>query len=375
VHPPVTSYAARNLGDGIMTTDQRFVTPDVDGLDEGAARRVFMTVSCRDSDGIPKVEGAGQVQMRDGHAVQIMHNGLLIEEGCYYGPWMTEIIRGLAGHHEPQEELVFDAIVSRLAKSNVHHPTILEFGSFWSYYSLWFCRALNGAHAVAVEPDPAYLDVGRRNAQLNGLSESVHFLHGVVGPQPGEPMDFRTESSQEDISVVQHDLASLMDLEGLSQVDLAMIDIQGAETILLDRARPTLMAGKVRFLIVSTHHQSISGDPLTHQRALELLRDCGAHVIAEHTVRESYSGDGLIAATFDASQRDFTVPISHARAKESLFGEPEYELDALNHEIAHRDRLLAASRAQVDRVHQSKLWRWTSGPRAAYARLRKSGRR
>jgi len=358
-----------------MAADQRLATPHLDGLDEGAARRVLMTVSCRDSDGIPKVEDAGQVQVRDGQAVQVMHNGLLIEEGCYYGPWMTEIIRGLAGHHEPQEELVFDAIVSRLATLNVDHPTIIEFGSFWSYYSLWFCRALPGGRAVAMEPDPAYLDVGRRNAELNGLAGTVEFLHGVVGPQPGEPMAFRTESSKEDVSVIQHDLASVMDLYGLSRVDLAMVDIQGAETILLDRARPLLIAGMVRFLFVSTHHQSISGDPLTHQRALTLLRECGAHVIAEHTVRESYSGDGLIAVTFDPSQRDLMVPISHARARESLFGEPEYELNALDRAIADRDRLLAASRAEVARIHHSKLWRWSSGPRALYARLRRPGRR
>ena len=375
-------------GEEKLIVDQRLVSPDVEGLDDGEARRVRMTVSCRDSDGIRKVEDAGQVQVRDGQAVQVMHNGLLIEEGCYFGPWMTEIIRGLAGHHEPQEELIFDAIIARLAQLNIDKPAIIEFGSFWSYYSLWFCRALNGARAVAMEPDPAYLDVGERNARLNGLAESVHFLHGVVGPQPGQPMNFRTESTNDEISVIQHDLASLMELEGLCEVDLAMVDIQGAETVLLDRARPLLAAGKVRFLIVSTHHQSISGDPLTHQRALDLLRDCGAHIIAEHTVRESYSGDGLIGATFDAGQHDFTVPISHARAKESLFGEPEYELAALNHEIAHRDRLvgecdqevnvlrseLAASRVEVATIHQTRLWKWSSVPRAQYARLRRSGR-
>jgi hypothetical protein len=185
-------------------------------------------------------------------------------------------------------------------------------------------------------------------------------------------MTFRTESTNEDISVIQHDLASLMDLYRLSEVDMAMVDIQGAETVLLERARPMLLAGNVRYLIVSTHHQSISGDPLTHQRALDLLRECGAHIIAEHTVRESYSGDGLIAATFDASQRDFTVAVSHARARESLFGEPEYELDALNQAIARRDRRLAASQAEVARIHQTKLWRWSSWPRALYSRVRRS---
>ena len=354
-----------------MTVDQRFAPPDVEGLADGAARRVLMTVSCRDTDRLPKVEGAGEVQVRDGQAVQVMHNGLLIEEGCYYGEWTTAIIRSLAGHHEPQEEVVFDAVVSRLAGLDIARPTIIEFGSFWAYYSLWFCHALNGARAIAMEPDPTWLDVGRRNARLNGLEDRFQFLQGVVGAQPGETMPFQTESSHEEISVVQHDLASLMSSSGLTKVDLVMVDIQGAETVLLERARPILTAGNVRFLIVSTHHQSISGDPLTHQRALDLLRDCGAHIIAEHTVRESYSGDGLIAATFDPSQRDLTVSISHARARESLYGEPEYELAALDRKATRLAASLARAEARLAGVYQTKVWRWTRLPRAVYAGVRR----
>jgi FkbM family methyltransferase len=301
---------------------------------------------------------------------------------------MTEIIRGLGGHHEPQEELIFAAILARLTALEPTDPTIVEFGSFWSYYSMWFCRELAGGRALAMEPDPRYLEIGRRNAELNGLSDRIQFVHGAVGAHPGETLQFPAESTGALVPVVQHDLASLLEFGGLTSVDLAMIDIQGAETVLLDRARPMLTAGKVRFLIVSTHHQAISGDPLTHQLALDLLRDCGAHIIAEHTVRESYSGDGLIAATFDPSQRDFTVPISHARAKESLFGEPEYELHHLNNEIAHRDRLLRESQQSADElrtqlvaaegqlaaVYSTRVWRWSRAPRELYSRLRKAKR-
>ena len=387
------------MAEGNATVDEGFVQPDVAGLDEGTARRVLMTVSCRDSDSIHKVENAGQVQVRDRRTVQVMHNGLLIDEGCYYGPWMTQVIRGLAGHHEPQEELIFDAILARLAQLEITNPTIVEFGSFWSYYSMWFCLALAGGRALAMEPDPQYLQIGRRNVELNGLTDRIDFVHGAVGAQPGELLQFRTESTDEVIPVVQHDLSSLMATAGLTTVDLAMIDIQGAETVLLERARDVLTNRRVRFLIVSTHHQAISGDPLTHQRALDLLRECGAHIIAEHTVRESYSGDGLIAATFDPRCTDLTVSISHARAKESLCGEPEYELETLNNEIRHRDRLLgesqqlaadlqnqltastealtamadrlAATADELGKVYRTKLWRWAGVPRAQYARLRR----
>jgi hypothetical protein len=83
----------------------------------------------------------------------------------------------------------------------------------------------------------------------------------------------------------------------------------------------------VRFVIASTHHHVISGDPLTHYRCLDLLRELGAHIVAEHTVAESYSGDGLIVASFDDRDRDLRVVTSRCRVDESLFGDPLRELE------------------------------------------------
>jgi len=369
---------------------------DLARIDPDVVPRVRMTVSCGDTDSIAKVDGAGEVFQRDGRTLQRMHNGVLIEEGCYFGPWMTVIIKHLRGHHEPQEEIVFDQIVRRLVNERMSGeaalpPVMIEFGSFWSYYSMWFTAAIPDGRAVAMEPDPAYLDVGKRNAALNGLSERITFLHGAVGAHPGASMEFTAESDGKSYSVATHDLASLMAANGVELVDLVLSDIQGAETILLERARGDLNAGRVRYLIVSTHHHTISGDPLTHQRVRDLLADAGAHVIAEHTVSESFSGDGLIAVSFDERDAGFTVDVSHARARDSLFGEAEPELNhwmttARAAEEAARDTAaelaatateLAAARAEVARlnaqlsaVYDTKLWRWSNVPRSVLTRLR-----
>ncbi len=335
--------------------------PDVTGLDPALARRLRTTVACTDADDIPKVGHAGESRDHDGGRVQLMHNGLLVEEGGYYGPWMTEAIRALRGHHEPQEELVFHRVLERLAADG-GEPSMIEFGSFWTYYGLWFCHALPGGTVVAVEPDPAYLEVGRRNAALNGHTGRVRFVHAAIGAEPGEPMAFEAESDGRAHTVAQHDLASLMYDAELPRADLVLVDVQGAETILIERAREVFEAGRVRFLIVSTHHHSISGDALTHQNALRRLLDAGAHVIAEHSVGESFSGDGLIAVSFDPRDADLTVPVSHARYRDSLFGETEYELARVT---AERDGL----RAELDAVFATRVWRWAKKPREVYARL------
>jgi hypothetical protein len=135
------------------------------GFEYHEQRRIGLTVACRDTDAIPKVSNAGEIVTVGGRRVQVMHNGVLVEADGYYGPWMTEIIRRLRGHHEPQEEAAMHAIVPRLPPA----PIVVELGSFWAYYALWACRERPDACVVLVEPDPHNLDVGRRNADLNRM--------------------------------------------------------------------------------------------------------------------------------------------------------------------------------------------------------------
>jgi FkbM family methyltransferase len=296
-------------------------------LGEGELARIALTVSCRDTDAIPKVPGAGSVA--DG--VQLMHNGVKVVEGGYYGEWMTEVIRILRGHHEPQEEVAFHAVLERLAATAGPAPVMLELGSFWAYYSLWFKHRLPHGRAFMVEPDPAYLEVGRRNFELNDLEGTFH--QAAVGRAKTVPAPFECESDGQVRPVPNEGLASLLDRFHLNDVDLLFSDVQGFEWPLLDGGRDVLAAGRVRFLVVSTHHHVISGDPLTHQRCLRLLEELGAHVILEHTVAESYSGDGLIVVSFDERDRDLEVVTSRCRVGASWFGDPLVDLEAAWREL------------------------------------------
>ena len=313
-------------------------------------RRFAQTVACRDTDVLPKVPNAGGLIERDDVRLQVMHNGLVVEEGCYYGPMMTAIITELRGHHEPQEEIVFDTMVRRLAEAPGIEPVIVEFGSFWAYYTMWFCQQLPNARGVCLEPDPAYLQVGRRNAELNGLAERISFLAGAVGDAPGAGVEFTAESTGETVTVPQFDLQSLCAECDVTRVALAMVDIQGFESVLLPRAAELLRSGFVRFLIVSTHHQLISGDFLTHQKARNLLVGLGAHVIAEHAIGESCSGDGLLAVSFDPVDADLHVDVSRVRSVDTIWGEPEYRLAELHGQVAERDAVIAHYQRHVDRV-------------------------
>jgi FkbM family methyltransferase len=311
-------------------------------------RRIELTASCRDADSVPKVDGAGEVVEREGERLQVMHNGVVVVEGCYYGAWMSEVIRRLRGHHEPQEETAFHAVVERLRADPPVEPTMLELGSFWAYYSLWFAASLPDARLVLVEPDPAYLEIGGRNFELNGASG--RFVHAAVGlPDGGQaPIVCESDGVTREVGLVSVD--GLLVREGLDRIDLLLCDTQGAELAMLEGARGALAAGQIRFLVVSTHHHSISGDALTHQRCLSTLLELGAHVVAEHPVSESFSGDGLVVVSMDPRDRDLRVELSRARARDSLFGELEHDLAEAQ---AARDQARAerdAARDERDRA-------------------------
>lgn len=294
--------------------------------------RVEMTVSCRDTDFIPKVPGAGSIVPHpDGSSCQLMHNGLRVLAGGYHGEWMSEIIRRLRGHHEPQEEVLFHAALPFIGSGD-SAPVMVELGSFWAYYSLWFRSVYRGARNVLVEPDSDNLRIGERNFELNGFhAESVQAFVGA----PNGSTDFACHFAQRARSIKTLSIDCLVRELSLDRIHLLHADIQGAELAMLHGAANIIEQGRLDWLFLSTHHHSISGDPLTHQRCLEWLHAHGAFIIDEHSVSESFSGDGLIVAAFGKEPQLVHPSISRNVPSRALFREVEYDLAEAWNEIEH----------------------------------------
>jgi FkbM family methyltransferase len=315
-------------------------------------RRIELTTSCRDAETIPKVAGAGEIVQRDGVRVQTMHNGVVVVEDCYYPPWTTEIIRRLRGHHEPQEEAAFHLIIERLRQDPPGEPVMIELGSYWAYYSLWMARAFPDATLLLVEPDPEYLEVGRRNLGLNGVTG--RFVAAAIGLPDGSVTEFECESDGVERRIPLLSVDGLIAREDIERVDVLLCDAQGAEVDMLAGARKALASGKIRFLVVSTHHHSICGDPEMHRRCLDAIIAAGGHIIAEHSVSESFSGDGLIAASMDDRDGDLHLEVARARAVDSLFGElaPELRRAIEERDAALAERADLAAALQQTRIDQ-----------------------
>lgn len=71
-------------------------------LNSEEKRRIRITIGCTDCDSIPKVPQAGAVFDGPAGRYQLMHNGIKVVADGSYGRWMTELIRLLRGHHEPE---------------------------------------------------------------------------------------------------------------------------------------------------------------------------------------------------------------------------------------------------------------------------------
>jgi FkbM family methyltransferase len=295
--------------------------------------RIEMTVSCKDCASIPKLENAGQIVTERGERVQIMHNGVRVLAGRYHGDWMAEIITRLRGHHEPQEEMIFHEVLKLLPSQ----ATMIELGGFWSYYSLWFLHQSGAVRrAIVVEPDPHHLAIGRVNARLN--DRQIEFLQASVGPENIPESDFQAETSGQ-IRIPQVTVAQLLDDFRIARVDLLHCDVQGAETEILRSCMRFFADGRIRFCFVSTHTHHISGDALTHQRCLALLKAAGGQILAKHDVHDSYSGDGLIVAHFGDSSLPWPpLRLSYNRYSTSLFRNPLFDLDEAKRQQHSTDR-------------------------------------
>jgi hypothetical protein len=119
----------------------------------------------------------------------------------------------------------------------------------------------------------------------------------------------------------------MMKTHGIEILDLLHCDAQGVEVDVLESCEDLFRRGRIHWVFVSTHAHQISGDALTHQRCLTMLRNVGAVIEVEHDVHESFSGDGLIVARFGPPPAGWiSVTISRNRYSESMFRNPLYDL-------------------------------------------------
>ena len=198
----------------------------------------------------------------------------------------------------------------------------MELGAFWAYYSLWYLKDVPGSRAICIEPDPRNICVGMKNAALNDLQDRAEFLNAWVGGRYNDQYIQRAESTNEYVTLPCFDMDHLVTLCNDDVIEVLHLDVQGADLPFLESMHLAVSTGRVRFLVVSTHHSSISGSKTTHQDCVAAVSRLGGTIFIEHDVQELFSGHGLIVASFFAQDAHLKFPeISRNTARNSLFPE------------------------------------------------------
>jgi hypothetical protein len=236
--------------------------------------RIKNVLACPDNVRLPRVRDAGKIV----NHYQIMHNGLKVTVGGYYGDGITRMLEANRGCHEPQEEVLFNAVLSRMEPAAV----MVECGAYWGFYSMWLRNAVPNAKVFLVEPDAKNLLVGQMNFSLNGLSGE--FIQAYVG----------------DVSSMYNDGTPIICMDQfavsrkLARIDILHADIQGAEVQMLHGAAKLLRERKIRFLFISTHR------PDLHEECAQFVVTQKYRILASVTLDESYSLDGFLVAAHPA---------------------------------------------------------------------------
>jgi len=232
-------------------------------------QRLSLILESSDTKYIDKVADAGVIRK----GKQVMHNGLTIYLGSYYGPEYSVVLQASKGVHEPQEERVFQEVLKQVPTN----ATMLELGAFWGFYSMWFNQSVKGATNYLVEPDSFNLGQGKRNFKLNGMKGN--FIQAFIGDKSTAAGEHKTLCVDD-----------IMQQNNIPFLDMLHSDIQGFEYDMLQGAVQLFDAKKVGYVFISTHSNEV------HYKCLDFLKARQFEIIASADLDETYSEDGLIAA-------------------------------------------------------------------------------
>lgn len=227
--------------------------------------------------------------MVDKYGYVCLHNGNKVPisgENSYYGSFSNILIVN-RGVHEPLEEFCFQETLKKITE---HKPIMIELGSYWAHYSMWFLKNFPKAYCFMVEPDKKALNAGYNNFQTNSFSNG-QFIESKVSNDGFKLDNFTIKKKIEKVSILHS-------------------DIQGSELDMLEGAKNFLSKQLASYIFLSTHSQSI------HNEAKKKLESFGYIIeVSSDFDNHSTSYDGFILATAPSVNRVFKTFLPFGRSE------------------------------------------------------------
>ena len=252
-------------------------------ITEDWKQRIDDVIKCPDNQYIKKVKDAGKVKF----GKQVMHNGVVISLSGYYGDGVTQMLFINKGVHEPQEEYAFDFVLKGIRPEG----TMLELGSYWSFYSIWFNKAVKNANNFLVEPVKNNMLVGINNFRINKVKGK--FTNAFVGKASGV---------LDGVPVICVD--EYIKDNKIGFIDILHADIQGFEYDMLLGASESIQRNKIGYFFISTHTNAL------HYKCIDFLKANNFSIVCDADLDDSFSLDGLIVARSNRFDGIDKIPIS-----------------------------------------------------------------
>jgi hypothetical protein len=251
--------------------------------------RIELVQASEDNLKIPRVPDAGTIKS----GLLIMHNGIRVDPGSYYGEGNRQLLVTNRGVHEPQEEYVFQEVIKYLPEE----ATMMELGSYWSFYSMWFHQAVKHPQCFMVEPSEHNIKFGQNNFDINQMKGN--FIRGYISDKSGQDPDGTPIVCVDDL---------IRDYQ-IKHLHILHSDIQGFELEMLKGAKKAFAQEMIDYVFISTHSNEI------HQQCLLQLHEYGYKIIVESDLDESFSVDGLIVGCQKSIQQPGVLEISRRNHK------------------------------------------------------------
>ena len=223
---------------------------------------------------IKRCEKAGTI---DNECV-VLHNGIKVLKNCYYDDFSKIFILN-KGCHEPAEERMFELILKDIPENG----TMIELGSYWAFYTIWFNKVIKNAKNYCIEPSLTNLNIGKQNCLLNDIN-NVDFTQGIIG------------KSQDGYTSIN--LLDFICTKNIEYIDILHSDIQGAEFEMLQDITELLITNKIKYIFISTHSDEI------HYKCIELLKQNNYRIITSADFEtETFCYDGIIVACHSTNNK------------------------------------------------------------------------
>lgn len=195
----------------------------------------------------------------------IMHNGIKVIKDGYYGSFSNILVQN-KGCHEPAEERMFDLVLKYIPKNAV----MIELGSYWAFYTIWFNKIIENAKNYCIEPELDNINLGKKNCEINNVT--ADFTQGFIGKNYINVYDFIKNKH-------------------IDYIDLLHSDIQGYEFEMLEGIKELLLQNKIGYLFISTHSEEL------HTNCTNFLENNNYRIIASANYdTETFCMDGIIVA-------------------------------------------------------------------------------